>query len=401
MKELQIIQPDFVKNFSCVGSACRDHCCNGWSISIDKNTYRKYKNSQNQTIRNIAIKNISVTRTNTADWAKIRLKEDGNCPYLDKTRLCEVHKRLGGEALSQTCATYPRSHHQYQSEKFETLTLSCPEVTRLVLFNPNAFSLHHEVINQKHYFNERVINSEGQMINYYCNQLILTPNENIEENVYAINVFIHCCQDIDKNLEDKIPTISALYEAILDKLISGDIHNEMTHIPFNANARWHFLMIFQRRTVKTLQNRGQKTLFNYMAFMIHHLMNEVDVNQLEERMKQLSSAWRDKVMPLFNQNPHILRNLFQYNFYHNQFALNDTDNLVEDFYKYTIDFFIIKSVISAFVIYNDSLSEEDIINIVYAYNIFSIHNAGAKEFLLSNIDAVNVNDNITLLNLLN
>lgn len=118
-------------------------------------------------------------------------------------------------------------------------------------------------------------------------------------------------------------------------------------------------------------------------------------------MKQLSSAWSDKVMPLLNQYPHILRNLFQYNFYHNQFALNDTDNLVEYFYKYTIDFFIIKSVISAFVIYNDSLSEDDIINIVYAYNIFSIHSTGAKKLLLSNIDAVNVNDNITLLNLLN
>ncbi|CNK93327.1 hypothetical protein [Yersinia aleksiciae] len=36
MKELQIIQPEFVERFSCVGSACRDHCCNGWDINIDK-----------------------------------------------------------------------------------------------------------------------------------------------------------------------------------------------------------------------------------------------------------------------------------------------------------------------------------------------------------------------------
>ncbi|CNJ07133.1 flagellin lysine-N-methylase [Yersinia frederiksenii] len=401
MKELQIIQPDFVKNFNCIGSDCRDHCCNGWDIGIDKNTYRKYKSSQNKTIRNIAIKNILVTRTSLDDWAKIRLKENGNCPYLDEARLCEVHNRLGGEALSHTCSTYPRSHHQYQSEKFNTLTLSCPEVTRLVLFNPDAFHFNHEVINQKNYFNERNISPEGQMINFYCNQLILVPNENFEENIYGANIFIHCCQDIDKNLEDKIPTITGLYEAIYTKLVSGEIGNEMVNIPFNANARWHFLMMFQRRTVSALQVRGQKMLFNYMAFLIHHLMNDVDINQLEARMALLSSTWNNKVMPLLNQHPHILRNLFQYNFYHNQFALSETEALNKDFYAYTIDYFIIKSVISAFVIHNDSLSEDDIINIVYSYNIFRLHNKGAQNFLLSNIDAVNENDNITLLNLLN
>ena len=130
-------------------------------------------------------------------------------------------------------------------------------------------------------------------------------------------------------------------------------------------------------------------------------MNDVDINQLEARMALLSSTWNDKLMPLLNQHPHILRNLFQYNFYHNQFALSETEALNKDFYAYTIDYFIIKSVISAFVIHNDSLSEDDIINIVYSYNIFRLHNKGAQNFLLSNIDAINANDNITLLNLLN
>lgn len=401
MKELQIIQPDFVKNFSCIGSACRDHCCKDWTISIDKNTYRKYKNSQNSTIRNIAIKNISVTRTSTDNWATMGFREDGNCPYLDEASLCGIHKTMGSEALSETCSTYPRSSFQYKSEKFNTLTLSCPEVTRLVLFDPNAFTLNHEVIEQKNYFNSREINSTGQVISYYCNQLLLVPNENFEENIYAINVFIHCCQDIDKTLEDKVPTVSALYEAIHHKLSSGEISQEMTNIPYNANSRWHFLMIFQRRTVRIRKSRGHKTLFNYMAFLIHHLMNEVDVEQLDERMAALSSTWNEQVMPLLNQHPHILRNLLQYNFYNNRFGLNGTDALDKEFYTYVIDFFIIKSVISAFVIYNKSLSEDDIINIIYSYNVFRIHNSGAKDLLLSNIDAVNANDNITLLNLLN
>ncbi|WP_145588867.1 flagellin lysine-N-methylase [Yersinia rochesterensis] len=389
MKKLQIIQPGFVKDFSCLGSACRDHCCNGWDVSIDKKTYKKYKNSQNQTIRNIAIKNISVTRDSESQWAKIRLKEDGNCPYLDEARLCEVHKRLGGEALSTTCSSYPRSSHYYKTVQFQTLTLSCPEVTRLVLFDPNAFNLHEETVSQKYDVNKQEINSEGELINYYCHQLISIQNENIEDNIYAINMFIHCCQDMDKTADDRIQMISIFYDTIRHKLISGDITQKVAGIPYNANARWHFLMMFQRRTVRTPGLRGQKTLFHYMAFLIHHLMNQVDVNQLEERMEALSAIWNDSIRPLFNEHAHILRNFFQYCFYHNQFAIKNIDSMVKDFYIYVIDYFIIKSTLSAFVIHNGTLSESNIIDIVYSYNIFRIHNSGAKNYLLSNIDEVN------------
>ncbi|MFW5391230.1 flagellin lysine-N-methylase, partial [Yersinia sp. 2544 StPb PI] len=240
----------------------------------------------------------------------MRLKSDGNCPYLDESRLCEVHKRLGSEALSHTCSTYPRENHQYKTEQFNTLTLSCPEVTRLVLFNPHAFTLHEETVYQKQYFNNRKMNTEGQFIHYYCNQIVAMPNDNFEENIYAVHVFIHCCKSIDSTVDDKPQMIFELYKTIRSKLAAGDILKEVVAIPFNANARWHFLIMYQEYTVGTMNFRGHKTLFNYMAFLIHHLMNEVDINQLEERMAMLSTTWNDRVMPLLNQHPHILRNFF-------------------------------------------------------------------------------------------
>ncbi|MFW5386883.1 flagellar protein FliB, partial [Yersinia sp. 2542 StPb PI] len=62
---------------------------------------------------------------------------------------------------------------------------------------------------------------------------------------------------------------------------------------------------------------------------------------------------------------------------------------------------IIKSVISAFVIHNGTLSEDDIINIVYSYSTFKLHRHDAQKFLLSNIDKVNESDDFSLLNMLN
>lgn len=80
MKELTVVQPIYVENFSCIGASCRDHCCKRWTITLDKNTYRKYAKSHNPDIKRIAVTNISVTRTSTANWAAIKLTEQGNSP---------------------------------------------------------------------------------------------------------------------------------------------------------------------------------------------------------------------------------------------------------------------------------------------------------------------------------
>lgn len=50
MKEITVTEPAFVTRFSCSGSACRDHCCKGWKITLDKTTVKKYLTSKDVTI---------------------------------------------------------------------------------------------------------------------------------------------------------------------------------------------------------------------------------------------------------------------------------------------------------------------------------------------------------------
>ena len=45
MLELNI---DAFDNFECIGSECEDHCCRDWSITIDKDTYDKYKKEEHE-----------------------------------------------------------------------------------------------------------------------------------------------------------------------------------------------------------------------------------------------------------------------------------------------------------------------------------------------------------------
>lgn len=50
MKKI-VLKPTYLDKFKCIGIKCEDNCCQGWSIDIDKKTYKKYIKS-NYTMNN-------------------------------------------------------------------------------------------------------------------------------------------------------------------------------------------------------------------------------------------------------------------------------------------------------------------------------------------------------------
>lgn len=133
-----LITPRYYTDFHCIGDQCEDNCCHGWTISIDKKTYRHYVSHPDQLIQSTARQHIEKVKKSDAHWGTIRMDESGACPFLDGVGLCNVHKKMGAEALSHTCKTYPRQLRQFGTQHRRSLVLSCPEVSRQVLLNPDA-----------------------------------------------------------------------------------------------------------------------------------------------------------------------------------------------------------------------------------------------------------------------
>jgi lysine-N-methylase len=79
---------------------------------------------------------LNTSQPSTADYARISMTAESTCAFLDSDRLCGVQKKLGAEALSVTCNTYPRAISQVAGEVEEALNLSCPEAARLTLLEP-------------------------------------------------------------------------------------------------------------------------------------------------------------------------------------------------------------------------------------------------------------------------
>ena len=142
-EDVYSIAPKYLAEFRCVGSACRDTCCAGWRVTIDKSTYKKYQRVKDAPLRTLIEAHIKPVRSvdrSEGNFARIVMDKDGACPFLEES-LCKIQKSAGEGMLSTTCATYPRVTNVVDGIYSNFLTPSCPEATRLMLDREDALDL--------------------------------------------------------------------------------------------------------------------------------------------------------------------------------------------------------------------------------------------------------------------
>lgn len=136
-----VLQPRYMKDFACIGSACTENCCDaGWGIMVEKALYQKYRNLRDREWRNKFSEFIKRDRkaVSPSAYAKIKLTAQGTCPFLNEERLCEVQKKLGENYLSTICVSYPRIGNLVDGNLEKSLTMSCPEAIRKALMDPGV-----------------------------------------------------------------------------------------------------------------------------------------------------------------------------------------------------------------------------------------------------------------------
>ncbi|CNH02662.1 flagellin lysine-N-methylase [Yersinia pekkanenii] len=369
MKELLITQPDFMETFSCVGSACREHCCHGQNVTLDRNRYQKYIKSPYSEIKRIAVTQISVTQASLASWANINPDSEGNCPFLDEQRLCQIYKHAGVNALSNRCATYPRIEHIYKNQKIKSMSLSCPEVTRQVLFSTDALTLRFSTIDQYDYYKAADIVAEERLANRACAAIAANPQPNIEENLWTINRFLQDyqrCNDVGKI---KMVEIDGLRTGLISAMVAGKAARALMTVEPDPVIRGELLDCLRRFMTNLPDIRGKKRLSVYTNTLLSYFIN----GQAERyQAKQLlTDAWCEYALPFFSQHTSILRNYFLYRIHHNQLAMADALPATASFNLYVIDYFYLKALISAHANKNQQLTEVDVINIIYSYHACS------------------------------
>ncbi|MBR5635388.1 MAG: flagellin lysine-N-methylase [Pseudobutyrivibrio sp.] len=112
-------------NFKCIADKCPKSCCIGWQIMIDEDcieNYRKTKGHFGDRLNGSINFDESCFRQNNT-----------RCAMLNDSGLCDLHSTLGEDSLCYTCKMFPRHVEEFQDIREYSLSLSCPEVTRMIL----------------------------------------------------------------------------------------------------------------------------------------------------------------------------------------------------------------------------------------------------------------------------
>ena len=123
---MQYTIPDYYKEFTCIADKCEDTCCAGWKIVIDKKSLNKYKHVKGK---------FRFTMLKSVDWIRgiFRQDKEKRCAFLNDCNLCEMYANLGEKSLCKTCRLYPRHVEEFEDVREITLSVSCPEVARILM----------------------------------------------------------------------------------------------------------------------------------------------------------------------------------------------------------------------------------------------------------------------------
>lgn len=111
--------------FKCIADKCPKSCCIGWQIMIDENSVDKYSR---------ATGDFGQRLKNSINYEEGCFLQNGiRCSMLNNNGLCDLQSTLGEEYLCDTCRLYPRHTEEFQDIREYSLSLSCPEVTRMIM----------------------------------------------------------------------------------------------------------------------------------------------------------------------------------------------------------------------------------------------------------------------------
>lgn len=136
-----IIEPDFYKDFHCIGGQCSFTCCKEWKIAVDPETkkrWRKLSVPEPVLESGRVPKHACRSSLDKAQLSQFVMKKDGGeiiellpnmrCPFLEDTELCRLVLDYGEECLSETCHVFPRETHEFADRTERTLVSCCPVI---------------------------------------------------------------------------------------------------------------------------------------------------------------------------------------------------------------------------------------------------------------------------------
>ncbi len=240
---MKSIELTVLEGFECIGGECPQSCCQNFNITIESDTYQKWKKLDN-IIGEGSLDN-NITQAEQGGQRCDILKADNNrCNLLDAENWCQVQKKYGHDALPLICQTFPRHNLDNNMAKVITATLSCPVITKKIfhLKQSSAFNLD---LGQLFILERPVIAGTSDKIRYYLaafvNKVFSLNKTRLSHKLFYI---AHCTGLMNEQLvkngfnEDSFDLLFAKPKEALFDINRGLKSKKLVVDPVTAGSYW-------------------------------------------------------------------------------------------------------------------------------------------------------------------
>ncbi|WP_160686633.1 flagellin lysine-N-methylase [Clostridium sp. C2-6-12] len=380
MKEnIKMRYPSYLNEFKCIGGSCEDNCCGYWHIYIDKETFEKYKNIQDEETKKFVNDNIFVReKCNTlkTDYGQIKLDSDKICPFLNNENYCSLQTKLGEEYLSNVCTVFPRVINKIDDFYEMSLDVSCIEAARLILLKAEGINFSEEEISiGKHFVTLEIdtYSKEVKDTNYkYMREIRGKSIEIIKNKNYSLSERLYVLGSFLENLRRELCYGYYNVKEFIHKYDMNSFSND-----FKRNKENYMLQLsFYRQVLEKFNEYGE-----YYSDYFKTKMKEVfsgfrfyKGESLIENSELFIKAWDYCEENIFEKYSYIFENYLVNHMFKEFFPFSENDIVFDGYIMMLIRFSYIKFILVGQYIYNGEISIEKIVRLIQALSKEIEHN---------------------------
>ena len=383
-KKRIVLQPEYMKQFNCIGQACEDSCCIGWTVEIDKETYLRYKKISNKDLKPIMEKTISRKHNTKCDAAYGRIKMDENyrCPMLDEKNLCKIHGCLGEEYLSQTCAIYPRYLKKVDGKLERSATMSCPEIVRLGLLDSNGIAFEHIEENASIRI-KTPINLESDSNLYidkpqkYFWDIRIFSISLLQNRIYSLSERLIILGIIYKKinelcLNNKVKEIPAMLERMGNIIATGSMKEELDRVPTRTNIQ----MSMAKSMTDYRMQAGVKST-RYIECLNETLsgLGYITGEREEIEFAKYDESYKKYLEPYLKEKEFILENYLVNEFFKELMPFGAFKTIWDSYIFLCLIFSMVKLHMIGMAGYHEGLNDDLVLKLIQSYSKVVLHNA--------------------------
>lgn len=374
----KLLVPQYMKNFRCIGSVCEDTCCIGWTVSVDEETYKKYRKCNNIDLKELLVRKVTRNRSfpNNINYAKIRINEDGSCPFLSEQKLCNIQSVLGEEYLSLVCETYPRVSNMVNMSLEKCATMSCPEIVRLALLNPAIMEFDEvEESTQKRNIIYRKLDTEE---NAFANK----PQRYFWElRIFTISIM----QKREYNLWERLIILGLFYKKLKEYLTDGKVHDLPRLIASYSNMASERLfkdLLEEIPTLSTIQLELLKEITDqrviqgvnskrYLECFSEFIkgITYSDESNKAEIAERYADAYSKYYAPYMDKHEYILENYLVNYVFKNLFPFSGQKDIFDDYMMMIIHYAMIKmNLIGMAGFHKENFDTEHVVKLIQSFS---------------------------------